>query len=293
MRDLMHGLQNRFEPIWIVDVGRTMQREHCVVPLLEPQLFVCLKRDGTVEMRPQCVDHHVAHHVDSLRGDSLVLQIPHGGRLGGEENIRNRVGHEPIDLFGHRTVETPAIPASTCATRMPNFDAVSAAATVEFTSPTTTNRSGRCCSNSETNRRMTSAIWKTCGPEPTFKLMSGSGMCSSSKKRLTHLLVIVLPSMNDAALHLGISKRRYQRRNLHEVRTGTGDEGNFHRNSTFGTFEGRLSRPRVTRDRIYRRDCNALAMLRYSVFSVRGLFITRTSSVLTHAFAISVSLVFS
>ena len=49
-------------------------------------------------------------------------------------------------------------PASTCATRMPSFAATSVAASVEFTSPTTSMRSGRFPANTGSRPRMISAV---------------------------------------------------------------------------------------------------------------------------------------
>ncbi len=73
-------------------------------------------------------------------------------------------------------------PASTWASRMPSFDAASAPATVELTSPTTTTQSGRCSKNTGSNRRMISAVCASGVPEPTPRLTSGGGISNSRKK---------------------------------------------------------------------------------------------------------------
>ena len=37
----------------------------------------------------------------------LLAKIRHAGRFGNQEHIGNRVGHDPIDLLGHRAVKAP------------------------------------------------------------------------------------------------------------------------------------------------------------------------------------------
>jgi hypothetical protein len=60
--------------------------------------------------------------------------------------------------------------------------ATSAAASVEFVSPYTNTTSGDSASITSSSRRIISAVWGACPPEPTPRLYSGSGMSSSSKK---------------------------------------------------------------------------------------------------------------
>ncbi len=73
-------------------------------------------------------------------------------------------------------------PASTCATGTNSLAATRAQASVELTSPTTSTRSGRSASTTGSKRFITSAVCTACEPEPTSRLTSGRGRCSSSKK---------------------------------------------------------------------------------------------------------------
>ena len=73
-------------------------------------------------------------------------------------------------------------PASTCTTGICRLAAASEQARVLFTSPkTTTALGGFSCSNSSKRSRMR-AVWMLCVPEPTSRLISGSGIFSTSKK---------------------------------------------------------------------------------------------------------------
>ncbi len=73
-------------------------------------------------------------------------------------------------------------PASTCATLMPHFEAVSAPASVELTSPTTTTRSGRTSPSTGSSPVITRAVCSAWVPDPTASENSGSGMPRSRKK---------------------------------------------------------------------------------------------------------------
>ena len=66
-------------------------------------------------------------------------------------------------------------PDSTCATGIPSFEAASAQARVEFTSPATTTSSGACSSRTCSNAISTRPVWSPWVPEPTPRDTSGSG----------------------------------------------------------------------------------------------------------------------
>ncbi len=58
-------------------------------------------------------------------------------------------------------------PASTWPIGMSSFDAVSAAAAVEFTSPGTSTTSGSASSSTGSSRSITRAVCCACDPDPT------------------------------------------------------------------------------------------------------------------------------
>src|SRR5207247_1322685 len=71
-------------------------------------------------------------------------------------------------------------PASTCASGSRNFAHTIAAASVEFTSPTTTVRSGRSSASTGSMRSITLAVCAACEPAPTSRCTSGSGSPTSA-----------------------------------------------------------------------------------------------------------------
>jgi hypothetical protein len=74
-------------------------------------------------------------------------------------------------------------PASTWTTGVSIFDATSAHANVEFTSPTTTTAAGRSRCTKGSKRFMTSAVCWACDPERTSRFSSGARIPRSSNRR--------------------------------------------------------------------------------------------------------------
>ena len=74
-------------------------------------------------------------------------------------------------------------PASTCATRMSSFLAVTAQASVELTSPTTMAQLGQRSRQNLSNAIMTRAVCSAWEPEPTSRFTSGGGNPRSLKNR--------------------------------------------------------------------------------------------------------------
>ncbi len=72
-------------------------------------------------------------------------------------------------------------PASTCATAMPSLDAASAQASVEFTSPATTTRSGWCSNSTSSKAISTRPVWSPWLPEPTPSDTSAAGKSRSAR----------------------------------------------------------------------------------------------------------------
>ena len=73
-------------------------------------------------------------------------------------------------------------PPWTCAIGIPTLAATSAAAIVELTSPYTTTTAGDASAKAFSRPTSKTAVWDAWEPEPTPKLMSGSGRPSSRKK---------------------------------------------------------------------------------------------------------------
>ena len=128
--------------------------------------------------------------------------MPDAGFLRDEQEVGDRVAEDAVDLLGHRPVEAAQAgfdvghlrPASV---RVATFAAASAQAMVEFTSPTTTTRSGSCSYSSCSKRSRTRAVWAAWLPEPTFRLMSGSGSAEIAEKAAGQPVVVVLAGVDE------------------------------------------------------------------------------------------------
>lgn len=53
----------------------------------------------------QRVDHHVAHQVHLRVGMPFATEILDPGRLRDQQQIRQRIGHQPVDFLRHRPIE--------------------------------------------------------------------------------------------------------------------------------------------------------------------------------------------
>jgi len=127
------------------------------------------------------IDNRVAGHADLITLNAFVQEMLPRSPGRGEEQVRDRIRHHPVDLFGHRPVET--YEASLHKTdQMGSFAAASAPASTVFVSPWTSTMSGcfsmRTCSTSVRIRLVCSA-WDL---EPTSRLYFSSGNSSSRKK---------------------------------------------------------------------------------------------------------------
>ena len=87
-------------------------------------------------MLAERVDHQIPDQMDAFGRHSFPEQILDAAPFRNEKHIGNRIGDQPVDLFGHGPVEAPQ-----ASFRVNNVDAQflgdEAPATVEFTSPTT------------------------------------------------------------------------------------------------------------------------------------------------------------
>ena len=101
--DDLEGREDPPEGIGIVHVRRTVQgqkserRRH-------PQTAHDIGGVGPRQEAPERVDHHVAHPVDPARRDTLRDQVPVRVRAGGEQQIGERVRDDPVDLLRHRAI---------------------------------------------------------------------------------------------------------------------------------------------------------------------------------------------
>src|SRR5262249_7628279 len=162
------------------------QRAEPEGPSREFQALEQVALPSDVEAPSQGVDHRVADEADALGRQALALEVVAGVTAGGEEQVREPVGDDTVHLLRH-----VAIPASTCARRgrtgrpLPPrsiLAVTSAHAAVELTSPTTITAAGCSASRTCSKPIMTFAVCAAWDPDPTPRLISGSGSARSRKK---------------------------------------------------------------------------------------------------------------
>jgi hypothetical protein len=84
-----------------------VQGEGDVAPALDTEPIQDSGGGGALPVAEQGVDHHVADEVHSLGGDPFAREVLVAGRLGREQQVRHRVGEDPVDLLRHGPVEAP------------------------------------------------------------------------------------------------------------------------------------------------------------------------------------------
>ena len=84
-----------------------MQRHEPIPLLLEAEASAHLLGSRGGKLREQRVDHHVADETNPRLGYPLVPEVREPTRLGHEQEVRDRIRHDPVDLLRHRPVEAP------------------------------------------------------------------------------------------------------------------------------------------------------------------------------------------
>jgi hypothetical protein len=98
------GQENRQRSL-VVHVARPVQGQGDVLPGRETEAAEDVRLAGQLPVAEQGVDHHVAHEVHLARRDALAGQVLVAGWLRGEEEVRDRVGQDAIDLLRHAPIE--------------------------------------------------------------------------------------------------------------------------------------------------------------------------------------------
>ena len=100
---------------------------------------------------------------------------------------------------------------------------------MELTSPTTTTTSGCVFSITRSSRSMISAVCVTAVPEPTSQVQVRRGDLQVLEERLGHLIIVVLPGMDQDGFHIGITAHFVQERcNLDEIGSRSNHRENAH-----------------------------------------------------------------
>ena len=88
----------------MIDVRRTVERKDSVVSTGHAD-FLQVRRGELPTAGDERIDHHVADEMNPLVRNALAPQVLAATRLADEQPLADRVGHNAVDLFGHRAVE--------------------------------------------------------------------------------------------------------------------------------------------------------------------------------------------
>ena len=147
--------------------------------------------------RDQGVDHRVADEVHALLGDALGAQVL-DRLVAVQEEVARRAASATIRLISSGIVRSKLRrPDSMWATGMPSFAAVSAAASVELTSPGTITRSGRSSSRTGSRRSIMRAVCCGVAAGADLEHVVGRRHAELLEEDLRHQPVVVLAGVDD------------------------------------------------------------------------------------------------
>ena len=224
---LVENVQNPGERFGIVDVARPVQRHHAVVPRLNVHFGEGGKRLRLFEVGQERVDHHVPHVVDVVAVPPLFSQVDDARRFGTEKKRADRVGHDPVDLFGHSPVAAPQTRLdvderypqvyrcqTACHRAVDVADHQNHIGVVLFA-----DRFERLHNRGCLGRRR-SAV----NPQVFVRFRD----LELVEEETAHLLVVVLAGVDQKRLDLRmLAERAHNRRDLHKIGPGAGDAENF------------------------------------------------------------------
>ena len=105
-RHLEQPVDQRRERCTRIDVRRPVQRHDAVAAGRETQVGARRVRLDRAAHHLVAVDHDVADALDALGRHALAQQVLVTVARGRPQHVGDRVGHEPVDLFGHAPVAT-------------------------------------------------------------------------------------------------------------------------------------------------------------------------------------------
>src|SRR5690625_5241593 len=117
-RELLTHLLEHTDVPWqessIVHIRGTVQGHAGVALWAEPKLTRHLELFCARPVPEEGIDHHIPYEVHPLLCDTLALQVLYPRGLSHEEEIGEEIGHDPVDLLGHTSVETPEARLDMC-----------------------------------------------------------------------------------------------------------------------------------------------------------------------------------
>ena len=102
--DAVQRGHQRLELRRVVDVARPVQGDEAVAARAQAQARERLSPARLRQEPLQRVDHRVADEVDPGGVDALARQVLAGAALRGEQQVRELIGEQPVELLGHAAV---------------------------------------------------------------------------------------------------------------------------------------------------------------------------------------------
>ena len=160
--------------------------------------------------RDERVDHRVADERDPLGVDALARQVARAPRASGEQQVRDLVGDDPVDLLGHRAVEAAQAGLDVADAGCSSLAAASAAASVELTSPGTITRSGSLASSTGSMPLHHARRLRRVRAGADAEQVVGLRHAELLEEDLRHRRVVVLPGVDEhvRAVRVGAAAAR-------------------------------------------------------------------------------------
>ena len=106
-RQQRQRLQQLGERFRVIDVGGPVQRRDRVPTRREPVAAGRGQRARGGQGDDERVDHHIPDELHPRGGQAFLMQIRQGVARRCEEQIGQMIGHDAVELFGHRAVTAP------------------------------------------------------------------------------------------------------------------------------------------------------------------------------------------
>ncbi len=216
----------------VVDVGRPVQGQEKILP---QRFFQCrageaIRSPGIQQLRlaQKIVNHHVADQVDALLRLALPQQVVHPAGLGDEKIIADRVGYHAVDLFRHLQVPAPQ-PGLHVGDPDQHFLGHDAAGQGGVDIPDHHHQIRLLLPADLLEGDHDLCRLHRVAAGTGIKKKVRPGQLQVVEKRLGHLVVIVLPGVDDQTLKaVHLPGRVKNRGDLHKIRPGPGHQQYLH-----------------------------------------------------------------
>ena len=186
-----------------------------------------LAGDGSHAVLVQCVDHAVPDKMDLACRNTFAVQVLVAAGLRREKQIREVVGHDPVDFLGHRPV----------ARAQAGLDVSHRNAALRRHQRTRDGGVHIARDHDEIGATLFADLVKThhdlsCLPRlvvgADLEVNIGQGHAELIEEDLRHRAIIMLAGMHQQMWHIPCGQRLDERRHLHEIRPRPHDVADQH-----------------------------------------------------------------